>query len=86
MVGGQDELVFDGNSFVMDGNGVVVMRAPPFEEGLYQVEFQRVDGKVRPLPADIAPELPDAESVYRALVLGVRDYVGKHGFPGGWGR
>jgi NAD+ synthase (glutamine-hydrolysing) len=82
MLGGQDELVFDGNSFVMDGAGQVVMRAPPFEEGLYQVEFERVDGKVRPLPGAVAPELPDAESVYRALVLGVRDYVGKHGFPG----
>jgi NAD+ synthase (glutamine-hydrolysing) len=82
MLGGQDELVFDGNSFVMDGNGKVVMRAPPFEEGLYTVEFERVDGVARPVPAAVAPELPDAESVYRTLVLGVRDYVGKHGFPG----
>jgi NAD+ synthase (glutamine-hydrolysing) len=82
MLGGQDELVFDGNSFVMDGTGKVVMRAPPFEEGLYQVEFERVGGVVRPVPGQIAPELGDAESVYRALVLGVRDYVGKHGFPG----
>jgi NAD+ synthase (glutamine-hydrolysing) len=82
MLGGQDELVFDGNSFVMDGAGVVVMRAPPFEEGLYQIEFERVGGVVRPVPAAIAPELGDAQSVYRALVLGVRDYVGKHGFPG----
>ena len=75
MVGGQDELVFDGNSFVMDGAGTIVMRAPPFEEGLYPVEFERVDGVVRPVPATVAPELGDAESVYRALVLGVRDYV-----------
>jgi NAD+ synthase (glutamine-hydrolysing) len=82
MLGGQDELVFDGNSFVMDGEGAVVMRAPPFEEGLYLVEFERVGGKVRPIPGAIAPELPDARSVYGALVLGVRDYVGKHGFPG----
>jgi NAD+ synthase (glutamine-hydrolysing) len=82
MLGGQDELVFDGNSFVMDGDGQVVMRAPPFEEGLYPVDFRRVDGVVRPVPAAIAPELQDAESVYRALVLGVRDYVEKHGFPG----
>ena len=44
MLGGQDELVFDGNSFVMDGAGKVVMRAPPFEEGLYPVEFERVNG------------------------------------------
>ncbi|HEX6639065.1 MAG TPA: NAD+ synthase [Steroidobacteraceae bacterium] len=82
MLGGQDELVFDGNSFVMDGAGSVVMRAPPFEEGLYEVEFERVDGVVRPVPTTIAPELGDAESVYRTLVLGVRDYVAKHGFPG----
>jgi NAD+ synthase (glutamine-hydrolysing) len=82
MLGGQDELVFDGNSFVMDASGNVVMRAPPFEEGLYTVEFERADGVVRPVPAAVAPELGDAESVYRTLVLGVRDYVGKHGFPG----
>jgi len=82
MLGGQDELVFDGNSFVMDGGGEVVMRAPPFEEGLYPVEFERVNGAVRPVSTTIAPELGDAESVYRALVMGVRDYVGKHGFPG----
>ena len=62
--------------------GAVVMRAPPFEEGLYLVEFERVDGIARPVPRRVAPELSDAESVYRALVLGVRDYVAKHGFPG----
>jgi NAD+ synthase (glutamine-hydrolysing) len=82
MLGGQDELVFDGNSFVMDGAGKIVMRAPPFEEGLYPVEFERVDGVVRVVPGTVSPELSDAESVYRALVMGVRDYVGKHGFPG----
>ena len=82
MLGGQDELVFDGNSFVMDGAGAVVMRAPPFEEGLYSVDFERVDGVVRPVPGAVAPELGDAESVYHALVMGVRDYVSKHGFPG----
>jgi NAD+ synthase (glutamine-hydrolysing) len=82
MLGGQDELVFDGNSFVMDGAGAIVMRAPPFEEGLYPVEFERVGGGVRVVPGKVEPELGDAESVYRALVMGVRDYVGKHGFPG----
>ncbi len=82
MLGGQDELVFDGNSFVMDGAGKIVMRAPPFEEGIYPIEFARVDGVVRPVATTVAPELGDAESVYRALVMGVRDYVGKHGFPG----
>ena len=83
LVGGQDELVFDGNSFVMDAQGQVVMRAPPFEEGTWVVEFTRDSrGRVAPLPGSVTPELTDEASVYRALVLGVRDYVDKHGFPG----
>jgi NAD+ synthase (glutamine-hydrolysing) len=82
MLGGQDELVFDGNSFVMNGAGEVVMRAPAFEEGLYEVVFQRLDGVAQPMRGTVAPEQGDVESVYRALVLGVRDYVDKHGFPG----
>ena len=82
MLGGQDELVFDGNSFVMDAAGTVVMRAPAFEEGTYPAEFVRQDGRVVPVPGSVAPELSDVASVYEALVMGVRDYVGKHGFPG----
>jgi NAD+ synthase (glutamine-hydrolysing) len=83
LLGGQDELVFDGNSFVMDASGTVVMRAPPFEEGTYPIEFARdASGKVVPLPGPVTPELSDEASTYRALVLGVRDYVNKHGFPG----
>lgn len=81
--GGQDELVFDGNSFVMDASGEVVMRAPAFEEGVYAADFTRdAQGKAIPVPTSVAPELSDEASVYRALVLGVRDYVNKHGFPG----
>lgn len=83
LLGGQDELVFDGNSFFMDAKGEVVMRAPPFEEGTYACEFVRDErGKVVPRPGAVAPELGDEASVYSALVLGVRDYVHKHGFPG----
>jgi len=83
LVGGQDELVFDGNSFVMDAQGEVVMRAPPFEEGIYACEFARdAHGKVVPRTGQVAAELADEASVYSALVLGVRDYVHKHGFPG----
>ena len=82
-VGGQDELVFDGNSFSMDANGSVVARAPAFVEGTFLTEFTRdAAGRVTPLPSSVAPELSDEESVYRALVLGVRDYVMKHDFPG----
>jgi NAD+ synthase (glutamine-hydrolysing) len=82
LLGGQDELVFDGNSFVMDAQGHVVVRVPPFEAGLHAVEFVRTSGGCAPVQGAVAPELPDAESVYRALVLGVRDYVTKHHFPG----
>ena len=83
MVGGQDELVFDGNSFAMDAQGEVVMRAPAFKEGTYLIDFERRGrGAVTPVPGDVAPELSDEGSVYSALVLGVRDYVNKHGFPG----
>ena len=83
LVGGQDELVFDGNSFVMNAQGEVVLRAPPFEEGSFAARFERDPrGQVAPRAATVAPELSDEASVYRALTLGVRDYVGKHGFPG----
>ena len=82
-VGGQDELVFDGNSFVMDARGTVVARAPPFLECTFLAEFTRAaDGRVTPVRGAVAPEVSDEESVYRALVLGVRDYVTKHAFPG----
>jgi NAD+ synthase (glutamine-hydrolysing) len=75
--------VFDGNSFVVDARGEIVMRAPAYEEGLYPIDLVRSpDGKVIPQPGPIAPPLSDAESMYRALVLGVRDYVTKHRFPG----
>ena len=83
MVGGQDELIFDGNSFVMSAEGTVVMRAPAFTEGTYTVDFVRDQrGRVVPEPGHIEPELSDEASVYGALVVGVRDYVNKHGFPG----
>jgi len=83
MVGGQDELIFDGNSFVMNAEGAVVLRAPAFREGTYVVDFTREsNGRVVPKPGHIEPELSDEASVYGALVVGVRDYVNKHGFPG----
>lgn len=83
LVGGQDELVFDGNSFAMNAHGEVVMRAPPFKEGIWIAEFSReAPGKVVASRGMVSPELSDEASVYSALVLGVRDYVQKHGFPG----
>ena len=83
LIGGQDELVFDGNSFVMNAQGEVTFRAPAFKEGLYAVDLS-IDaaGKVTPVSGDIVPLQGQEESVYGALVQGTRDYVDKHRFPG----
>ncbi|KPK40415.1 MAG: NAD synthetase, partial [Gammaproteobacteria bacterium SG8_47] len=83
LVGGQDELVFDGESFVMDADGVVTHRFPAFEDGLYSVDVSVADDVARPQPAAaVSAPLSSDESAYRALVLGVRDYVKKNGFGG----
>ena len=85
MVGGQDELIFDGGSQALNRDGSTVFQAPMFEEGLYALDIARdAEGStvVPAGPHTLAP-LPDhVEGVYRALVLGTRDYVTKHGFPG----
>jgi NAD+ synthase (glutamine-hydrolysing) len=81
LVGGQDELVFDGGSFVMDAAGQVSQRAADFSEGLYPVDFEVADVP-RPIAADVQRCATVEESVYRALVLGVRDYIRKNGFGG----
>jgi NAD+ synthase (glutamine-hydrolysing) len=83
LIGGQDELVFDGNSFVMDAQGAVTQRAPAFTEGLYVVDLALdASGQVHPIPAELVPLQSQEESVYSALVQGTRDYVTKHRFPG----
>jgi NAD+ synthase (glutamine-hydrolysing) len=82
LFGGQDELVFDGHSFVMDAATEIVARAPAFAEHIFAVDL-RADGKrLVPVRGEIAPYQSDEASVYSALVLGVRDYVEKHRFPG----
>ena len=82
MVGGQDELVFDGGTFVIDTDGEVCFRAPAFEEGLYSVRLSGVAGGVETESGEVTDHLSTEESVYRALVTGTHDYVDKHGFPG----
>src|SRR5262249_5078164 len=73
LVGGNDSLVFDGSSCVLDKDGVVRASAQPFEEDLIFYDTATNSG-------DIHPDLPDGpESVYHALVLGTRDYVRKCG-------
>ncbi|MBD3610731.1 MAG: NAD+ synthase [Gammaproteobacteria bacterium] len=82
-VGGQDELVFDGESFVMDAQGALTLRAPAFVEGTYLAEFDVVAGvQLAPKPGEITPPLSMEASVYQALVVGVRDYIEKNGFRG----
>jgi len=82
MVGGQDELVFDGGSVSIDGSGRLISRAPSFEECIEIVELSR-DGDAMSVSGGSLAPLPETEeSVYKALVLGVRDYVNKHRFPG----
>jgi NAD+ synthase (glutamine-hydrolysing) len=83
LVGGQDELVFDGESLVMSGKGELCFRAPAFEEGIYPIDFAvQDDGEVVPEQHAVEPPHSETESAYAALVLGVRDYVQKNGFPG----
>jgi NAD+ synthase (glutamine-hydrolysing) len=74
LVGGQDELVFDGHSFVVDPEGEILARAAQFEEELLICEIPPR------APARLAEPLSDLAEVYAALVLGLRDYVRKNGF------
>jgi NAD+ synthase (glutamine-hydrolysing) len=79
IIAGQDELVFDGGSMALSGDGEVIYRGPFFAEALEILEIER-GGRIVPSHVTPAPELVDG--VYRALVLGVADYVNKHHFPG----
>ena len=81
LVGGQDELVFDGGSMVMSSAGEVCQRADNFVESLCPLDL-RLGASVEPVPVALSPLPAEAESVYQALVQGVRDYVDKNGFPG----
>lgn len=74
LVGGQDELVFDGASFVVAADGSILGRAPQFEEDLLIVDLPATE------PAAVAEPLDDVAEVYAALVTGLRDYVAKNGF------
>ncbi len=82
LLGGQDELVFDGQSFVMNRAGDVTRRLPAFLEALECVDLELHADRVLPVPGEVAPSGSEEQSVYGALVLGVRDYVNKHRFPG----
>ena len=92
LVGGQDEIVFEGRSFALHADGSLAGRAASFKEELF--EISAVSASNRPLAVDlraqaaiylianITPEQTDDADLWDALVLGVRDYLGKNGFPG----
>lgn len=82
MVGGQDELVFDGGSSIYAADGTVVARAGAFVEDMLCCEFVCQDGDLAPATGRVTAPLGKDETIYAALVTGVRDYVRKNGFPG----
>ena len=81
LVGGQDEVVFEGHSFALDASGQVQGRAPGFVEDQFTVQIQRAGASLTLAAPVAAPRSTDAD-LWDALMLGVRDYVGKNGFPG----
>lgn len=81
LVGGQDEIVFEGRSFALQADGALAGRAESFKENLFFIEAVRAQAAIE-LVADAAPERGDEADLWDALVLGVRDYLGKNGFPG----
>ncbi|GHB33493.1 NAD+ synthase [Salinicola rhizosphaerae] len=81
-IGGQDELVFDGGSLILDARGDVAVRAPFWQVGLMPVRFVNGDGGWQPEAGEREPLLGAEENLYCALVTGLRDYVNKSGFKG----
>lgn len=81
LVGGQDEIVFEGRSFALQADGRLAGRAPSFKEDLFVAQAERVQAAIE-LIATMAPERGNEADLWDALVLGVRDYLGKNGFPG----
>jgi NAD+ synthase (glutamine-hydrolysing) len=82
LVGGQDELVFDGGSVVVDAHGQTQFRAPAYREDLFAAQIQLNQNTLVVPPQTLAPIPNNHEAVYQALVLGMRDYVTKNRFKG----
>ncbi|MBZ4210687.1 MAG: NAD+ synthase [Rhodoferax sp.] len=80
LVGGQDEVVFEGHSFALSADGTIAARAPSFVEDNFFVQVTRVQTALK-LAGPVLPERSTEADLWDALVLGVRDYIGKNGFP-----
>ena len=81
LVGGQDEVVFEGHSFVLNADGTVAGRAPSFKENSFVALVEYAQTAIN-IIANVEPVRTPEQDLWDALVLGVRDYVGKNGFPG----
>ncbi|WP_404295813.1 NAD+ synthase [Halomonas sp.] len=82
MIGGQDELVFDGGSACVGAGGELLVQAPHWQVGLMPVQLIKEKGRWVPCPGETEPEVEPEENLYCALVTGLRDYVNKSGFKG----
>ena len=80
-VGGQDELVFDGSSLIMNGDKEIIYEAPPWQEHNAVIEFDEKEKKFNNLSFNEF-KFSDLENIYMATVIGLRDYVSKNNFPG----
>ncbi len=80
-VGGQDEVIYDGASFVIGADRQLKCQLPAFAQQVTTVEFRRNGAAWECEPGPIAPELDELDSIYQAMMLGLRDYVNKTGFP-----
>ncbi|MES1150742.1 MAG: NAD+ synthase, partial [Dongia sp.] len=82
-VGGQDELVFDGASFVVNGDGAIPLQMPAFRSHQVTTTWKRVGNNGwRCEPSELVRQPEELESIYQAMMLGLRDYVTKNRFPG----
>ena len=81
LVGGQDEVVFEGHSFALNADGSVAGRAPSFKENLFEAFVDTAQAAIK-IGATVEPMRTPEADLWDALVLGVRDYIGKNGFPG----
>jgi NAD+ synthase len=81
-VGGQDELVFDGSSFVTNDDGSIAVQMPDFEEAMVLTDWVRTPNGWRCEPGERATLSPYPEDMYRAMMVALRDYVAANGFPG----
>ncbi|NNP71220.1 NAD+ synthase [Acinetobacter sp. Ac_5812] len=79
-VGGQDDLIFDGSSFVSNNSGQLALQVPSFQEALSYVEYDAEQKQFK--ATDAIPALETFAEIYQALVMATRDYVQRSGFPG----